>query len=215
MISDEEAKAVQEVAKATPRILDSMDGVGRFFDEVLGYPIREAGGFLGDWVKFKRDNWRKTVEMSQEVLSQRDIGHIDPIPAKYAVDIIQRAALEDDELIQKMWAGLIANSLDPAVDVFPRKILISLLAELEPLDARFLTETSKLKSMDFRLSEVLGSMEMPLSDILLTIDNLCRLELLRNNAMYGFGGADGVTEDSPFSLTALSATLLSSVQMER
>jgi len=214
MISDKEAKAVQETAKATVRVFDSMDGVGHFFDEVLGYPIREAGGFLGDWVKFKRDNWRYTVEISQEILSQRDIDRIEPILTKYAIDIIQRASLEDNELIQKMWAGLIANSLDPMVNVFPRKILISLLAELEPLDARFLTEASKLNSVDFRLSEVLISMEIPLSDILLTIDNLCRLELLRNNAAFGFGGALGITEESPFLLTTLSETLLTSVQTE-
>ncbi|MBL4776006.1 MAG: DUF4393 domain-containing protein [Mariprofundus sp.] len=213
-MNKEDAKAIQEVSKTTSRALDSVDGLGRFVEDAFGYPIREAGGFLGDWIKFKRGNWKTTVEISRGILDVRGVKKIDPIQAKYGVDIMQKASLEDDRVLQEMWAGLIANSLDPEVNVSPRKVLISLLGELESIDAYFLKEASKLNVIDFRLSEVLCLIERPLSDLLLTIDNLCRLELLRNNAMYGFGGADGVTEDSPFSLTALSATLLTSVQLE-
>jgi len=214
MMNEEEAKAVQEVAKTTARTLDSVDGLGRFVEDAFGYPIREASGFLGDWIKFKRENWKATVEMSKGILDARGVKNIEPIQAKYGVDIIQKASLEDARILQEMWAGLIANSLDPEVNVSPRKILISLLGELEPLDAHFLIEASKLNAIDFRLSEVLCLMDLPLSGVLLTIDNLSRLELLRNNAAFGFGGVTGVTETSPFSLTALSATLLTSVQLE-
>jgi len=214
-MNKESAKAIQQVAKTTARALDSVDRLGRFLEDAFGYPIQEAGGFLGDWIKFKRDNLKKTIARSKRILDKRCLNNIEPIPAKYGVDIIQKASLEDDGILQEMWAGLIANSLDPTVDVFPRKILISLLGELEPLDACFLREASKLPSKDFRLSEILNLMEVSLPDILLTIDNLSRLELLRNNAAYGFGGVEGVTEESPFSLTSLSVTLLKSVRTEK
>jgi len=214
MISDEEAKAVQETAKATVRFLDSIDGVGCFFDAVLGYPIREAGGFLGDWVKFKRDNWRKTVEMSQKVLSQRDIDHIDPIPAKYAIDIIQRSALEDDELLQRMWAGLIANSLDPEVDTSPSKALISLLSDMEPLDALLLMKISTLNKGEFVPLDAARLMALSVEALLFSIETLCRLGLLRHNISAAYGGEAELSENSRLSLTTLSKRLLASVQTE-
>jgi len=213
-MNKEDAKAIQEVSKTTSRALDSVDGLGRFVEDAFGYPIREAGGFLGDWIKFKRENWKATVEMSKCILDARGVKYIKPIQAKYGVDIIQKASLEDDIILQEMWAGLLANSLDPEVNVSPSKKLISLLADLESLDALLLVKISELSCSEFRPSEVTPLMGLSFAELLLSIENLCRLGLMRHNIAAAYGGEMQIAEESRLALTALSKTLLTSVQSE-
>jgi len=213
-MNKEDAKAIQEVSKTTSRALDSVDGLGRFVEDAFGYPIREASGFLGDWIKFKRENWKTTAEMSKGILDVRGVKDIGSIQAKYAVDIMQKSSLEDDALLQKMWAGLIANSLDSEVDVVPCKILILLLAEMDSLDALLLMKVSELGYSEFKASEVTSLMDLSLAELLLPIENLCRIGLLRHNIAAAYGGEIKITEGSQFALSALSETLLTSVRSE-
>lgn len=184
----EEAKAVQEVAKTTHRAFDSVDAVGRFFEESLGYAIREAGGFLGDWVKFKRENWRIACEMAQATLDARGVEQIEAIPAKYGVAIIEKASLEDDELIQRMWAALIANSLDPSKETQPSKLILSLLGELEPIDAAVLDLLVVFSQCSDRFPKgelgspdtVLSALDFDERSVRLSLLNLDRLSLIKN-----------------------------------
>ena len=59
-MSDEEAKAVQEVAKATGKSVDLVRSTGKFLDQVLGGSIREVGGIVWD----KAQYWRFLNQIS-------------------------------------------------------------------------------------------------------------------------------------------------------
>lgn len=213
-MNDEEAKAVQEVSKTTSRLLDSVDALGRFVEDAFGYPIREAGGFMGDWIKFKRDNWRAICERAKGELDAREVERIEPIVAKYGVKIIEKSSLEDDETIQSMWAELLANWLDPSVADKPGKIFIAILSELEPLDARILKNVWN-KPVDtnrtYNINDMLQSMQVGKADLLLSLQNLSRLSLIAGEAPYGF--ASGIVEEAStqFLLTGLGVEMRSRV----
>jgi hypothetical protein len=54
-MADEEAKAVQEVAKSTGKVRDVVQRVGAFIKSVVGDAATELGQTLGDWARFYRD----------------------------------------------------------------------------------------------------------------------------------------------------------------
>lgn len=187
-MNDEEAKVVQEVAKHIPRIVDSVDGFGRFLEASFGYPIKEATGFLGDWIKFRRDNFRGVCERAKATLDTRGVDTVDPIPAKYGVAIIEGAALEDDKLLQGMWAGLIANALDPKAPYNPSKLIISVLKELESHDALLLKHTAQAAANEgfypnarsFTVERLRDEMGMDEKALHLALLNLDRLSLIKD-----------------------------------
>lgn len=81
----------------------------------------------------------KIIDKRNEIYRKRKIeGKIIPLPSRYAIPIIQNASQEDDEIIQNLWASLIANTTDPNRSMIPKKIFIEILNSLEPLDAKIL-----------------------------------------------------------------------------
>ena len=139
-MDEEEAKAVQEVAKTTRKALEVTEKIGKFLREIIGDGFTELGGTFYDWTKYIREkNLLKIYDKLEAIYVERKIkGKAIPLASRYAIPIIQNASLEDDDSIQSLWAGLIANSTDPNNSINPKKIYIDILSSLEPLDAKVL-----------------------------------------------------------------------------
>lgn len=139
-MSDEEAKAIQEVAKATGKSVDLVRSTGRFLNDVFGEPIREFGGVLGDWAQYYR--YRNRINIIDKVQAIRDkrsaIGKPVPIPPEFTLPVLEGISLESENRIQDLWAGLIANATDPIKSFRIRKVFLEILRGLEPLDARIM-----------------------------------------------------------------------------
>ncbi len=157
-------------------------------DEVFGPGAKEAGGLLGDWLRHKRENLEAIRRRVDAKLNNRGgQAQHQHIPVKHGVPMLQAAALEDDPLLQDMWAGLIANSLDPSKRFVPRKLYTQVLSEMEPLDARILNllvdaKWGVLPEVEGgytirQLCTELGHDEM---DVKLSLLNLHRLGLLHD-----------------------------------
>jgi hypothetical protein len=116
------------------------------------------------------------------ILDRRHVTAVNPIPLKHGIPLIEAMAVEDDPGIQKMWAGLMANSLDPSTRFKMRKLFITLLSEFEPLDAVALKEISGIDlegSVEVRAGWNVGTLAkhlgVDIEEMKLSLINLYRL----------------------------------------
>lgn len=136
----ETAKAAQEVAKATVKSLEVSEKVGSFFAKVLGEPIETATGILGDKLKFMR--WERQVRLIdrvQEINHYRGVeGKEIPVPPKLALPIIENASLEENDLLQDLWAKLMSSAQGEKSSNAVRSAFIDIIKQLEVIDVMIL-----------------------------------------------------------------------------
>jgi hypothetical protein len=144
---DEEARAVQEVAKVTGKAIDLVRSAGGLLDDVFGETLRQLGGTAADWSRYFRfRNFLFVADKAKAVLDRRQItAKTLSIPPQFALPLLDGASLETEAEIQQLWAGLIANAVDPGRAFRIKKVFLEILRGLEPLDARimeFLSDTT-------------------------------------------------------------------------
>jgi hypothetical protein len=132
-ISDEQAKAIQEIAK-TARDL------GSFLGRVFGQPIENAVGLLGgDYLREVRNrNASRMAARTDELLTKRKVLNPEPVSASLAIPLLQAAQDESREQLQELWSRLLANAMDPERASRIRQSFIEVLKRFEPLDALIL-----------------------------------------------------------------------------
>ena len=144
-MSDEQAKAVQEVAKTTTEIVKAAGGVGSYVARVLGsVPENLLGLIVGDWLEHKRRRHLRLLELNTaRLLETIEIERItEPNPARL-IPLLQAAADEAEPELQTMWAALMANvMLDGGSKV--RHDYVQVLRTLCPQDALLLSEMNDL-----------------------------------------------------------------------
>jgi hypothetical protein len=145
MMTDEEARALQELAKATGKGLEIIEELGSFLKLIFADPAIEIGGILTDRLKaFRYMQLLKIADKVTTIHKQKGIkGAFFPIPLRLSIPIIEAASLESEESIQDLWAGLIANATDPSKYFQIKRIYVDILSSIEPLDARLLQYLSK------------------------------------------------------------------------
>lgn len=181
----DELETIKEVSKAWGTTVEALQQFGRFLSEILGPAFKELGEVATGWAHYIRlKNGIMIQDKWEAIIRRRRIeGKTVPIPSRYAIPLIQNAVEEDNETIQNMWVGLIANWTDPDKKFTPRKIFIQILSALEPLDAKILqffpTQGWKVFkeipeggiTLD-KLRTALGTTE---KEIQLSLENLARL----------------------------------------
>lgn len=137
---DEEAKAVQEVAKATGKAIDLTRSTGGFLGDVFGESLRQFGGVISDRIRYARYlHWLTIVDKVQQIHQERAVdGKWLPVPPQFLLPLLDGASLEAEPTVQELWAGLIANATDPTRALEIKKVFIEVLRGLEPLDAKVL-----------------------------------------------------------------------------
>lgn len=216
----EEAKAVQEVAKTTREGLELTQRICQFLKKVFGNATEQIGEIAHDWAKFFRyKNLLLIQDKVETIHAKRHLeGKTVPISLRTAIPLIEKASLEDDESLQDMWAGLIANATDPNKRLDVKKIYIEILSSLEPLDVevlRFLAKQGwnlhRIQFVDRTggitvaiLSEKLNTEE---ENLYISLQNLARLGCLiderpqtRGNAVSGIHVTDPESIFRPSSL---------------
>jgi len=184
----EEAEAAKEIAVTTGKAIDAGVKLGGFFRLVLGDAAIELGGAVKDWATYFRYN--NLLKIQDKVFKLHDKRRLEGktivIPPRYAIPLIHNASQEDNDDIQQLWAGLVANSTDPNKKLNVQKIYIEILSSLEPIDVQIMLYFSKQGWHLF--SEVPGggitveklSSELSLleNDIVISLQNLHRLGCL-------------------------------------
>jgi hypothetical protein len=133
------AKAIEELAKTGSKAIDAGTGLAAYFDGVFGELPANLVGFLGDYLEHKRmrlgaDLWAET----RKHLRMRGVTEtVDPSPSVLLP--LLRAAMDEDRAgLKELWAKLLASAMDPKRAEFVRPSLITLLQQMDPLDATVL-----------------------------------------------------------------------------
>jgi hypothetical protein len=109
-IGDEQAKAIQEVAKTTGTALELVEKAGAYIGWVLGtVPADLAGVLGGDWLgQIRIRNLARYKEQTEEILLARGVTDATPVSPSLAVPLLRAAADETRGELQDLWARLLA-----------------------------------------------------------------------------------------------------------
>lgn len=140
-MSDESDRATPG-ASASSRALEratekSLDGLGAFFGAICMPAAEEFGLLLRDRVaEFRKRNVQKIAEKTYRKLQQLDretTGDASPVLVKM---VIEEASWASDDVIQDMWAGLLAEASTRAAASDDSIIYTDILKRLTPFQAR-------------------------------------------------------------------------------
>lgn len=189
---DEEAKAAREIAKTTGIAIKAAEKLVGFLRKICGDALIETGGSLHDWaILYRYKNLLKIQDKVDEIHRNRKAeGRTIPIPPRYAIPLIQNASMEDEETLQDLWAGLMANATDQSSRLQVKKVYIEILSNLEPMDALVLgfladrpwavvgTPHPRAHIEGFNLRVLSEELRVSMEDLQISIQNLARLGLL-------------------------------------
>jgi len=139
-VTDEQAKAVQEVAKASGPIVGLIRDAGRTLvnSTVGAIPGDLIGAGGGDWLHEVRVRNRARLEAkTASMLDRLDKSRLTEPSPSVVRPLLEAAVDESREQIQDLWARLLANSMVDCGSRVRREFFITLKV-LEPLDAAVL-----------------------------------------------------------------------------
>lgn len=136
-LTDEQAKAIQEVAKFGSEAAGLVRGLGGYLRQIFGtVPEDMIGLLIGDSLRFKRaENMARTAKRAFEILEARGVEQLQPAPLSVALPLLEGAAEEDREELTELWAKLLAAAADPDRAGAMRQSFIRAVKQMDPLDA--------------------------------------------------------------------------------
>lgn len=182
---DEEAKAVQEVAKTTGKAIDLFCSAGGFLDDVFGDSLRQFGGVISDRFRYVRyRHLLSIVDKVQQIHGRRAVdGKWLPVPPQFVLPLLDGASSEAEPTVQDLWAGLIANATDPTRALHIKKVFLEILRGLEPLDAKLLECLNDPNLNDthgimtgatFNAVEIASRLNANVQDVMISLQTLAR-----------------------------------------
>jgi Abortive infection alpha len=158
-LSDDEAKAVTEVAKTGGKIIDAGIGIGSFIRGTLGTIPEDLIGIAGgDWLHQKRRrNLAKIEAETEKLLEGVALERISEPSVSVVVPLLEAAADEAREELQNLWAALLAKAMiDGGKRV--RRAFFEIVRRMEPTDAivLHLIGAHSVAGIALVLSQILG-----------------------------------------------------------
>jgi hypothetical protein len=182
LLSPTDAKAAEEIAKATGKAVDLTRDVGSFLGRVVGTLPEDIVGLAGgDWLRHAR--MRNLASMSaktDEILRQRQVKESASVSPSIAIPLLEAARDEGREELQAIWAKLLAAAMDPARASIVRLSLIQAVKQLDSLDAQIFEEIpSMVAHYSPSASDFLASkMRVSEDEVLVSFVNLETLNLI-------------------------------------
>jgi hypothetical protein len=142
----ETAKAAQEIAKTTGKAIDAGQRFGTFISKYVAGSIEEGMGIVEDKLKYMR--WERQLRLMQradQLLIEAGLTHpTRAVQLKLAVPLLAAASLEEDDLLQDLWARLLVNAANAQSHITLHRAYISVLEQLTPLEAFILQKIYSL-----------------------------------------------------------------------
>src|SRR4051794_5427280 len=116
IVSDEEAKALQEVSKVSGKAIDVIANVGSYLSKIFGtVPEDLVGLAIGDYLKYRRARNQMAVVTEAVRIAEAQGYDSSPkeVPLKFGIRLLEAATIEEDDSLLKMWGRLLANATNP------------------------------------------------------------------------------------------------------
>jgi hypothetical protein len=169
----------REVLDFVREIMDITKPLAPLGEEVIGIPL--------DWVRYYRYRNALVIrDRINEIHRERGITRKVPIPPRIGIPLLDAASMEDDPILQEMWAGLAANATDPNKRQETKKVFIDILSGLEPIDTvilRYLAnswdQASREEGQQIKIEEASAALSISHTEIQGSLHNLARLGCVR------------------------------------
>jgi len=133
---EEVSKAVQSVAKTASDYKDLVGDAGGFLGKIFGPAATEAGMWVRDYLHGRRIELAiRQRDRVEQLLNERGITSIRPLPLAEGIPLIDAATLEEDPGLAEMFSNLIASFIDGSSDDFLPRTFIRTLREMSPFEA--------------------------------------------------------------------------------
>jgi len=133
----EEAEALKEIAKTTSKAIDAAQTFGGFISKYIGGPIDQGVGIFEDRLKYMR--WERQIrlmERAEQFLRSRGLQRpTRAVPMKIAVPIFHLGSLEDDDILQDIWAKLLVNAADGSFGKDIRRSYVAIIENITSFEA--------------------------------------------------------------------------------
>ncbi len=218
-MSDEDESVEQQskaLARTWPELIDSWFG-----DTARAVVDLTGGHYVQELAKINRG---RVAQKLREKLEARKIDQPKPISPRVLIPALAALSEESDDLLQDLWANLMANAMDPDTDVDLQKTLIETLRQLEPIDAVLLQQLdayAQSGTADLNLEKIASELDFRPMALALSHERLAQLGCLQVITSRYSGkqvtAKDGEREYSVrgqhplFDLTALGIELLRAV----
>lgn len=155
--------------------------LAEFIEQISGDLISNGLGLISDRLAYLRI--RQALSLRDKVideLNRRGIKEAKKVAPKFLIPLLEAATLEEDDNLHTRYATLLTNARDPNCSGEIKRSFVSLLEDLEPIDALVLDVShdslvhlpkSRLASLD-RLVQVL---QVPRNQAEISVRNLVRL----------------------------------------
>lgn len=158
-LTDEQAKALQEVAKLLGKPVEALVDAVRFLGSLIGEPLRDIAGLAGaDALRAKRiENLVRLREKTMATLSARGVEEPQSIPLTLAVPLLNAAADESRDELLEVWSKIVAAAADPARAGNVRLGFVEVVKKFDPLDALVLQQLGNPGELQPSARDVLAS----------------------------------------------------------
>lgn len=155
-MSDEAAKAVQEVAKVTGKAIDSVNKSADFLHRLIGQSFEDTlGVFVTDPIRvFRTKKLIDRMNGIQQKMLDRGITDVRTIAPKIILPLLDGMSLEDNPVLEEMWENMMVSAANPKNTTL-EKDCISVLGQFTANDALLFGELYsdriiKRKTIDFK-----------------------------------------------------------------
>lgn len=210
-MNDEEAKAIQEVAKTSSDALRVAEKAGSFLSKYVDGTFQQLAGILEDKLKYYRWERRNRLLIRAEkfISEQIDSSSISPVPLKLTIPILEAGSVEEDDDVQDIYAQLLANAANSSFEVRIERTYIDILQNLSKVEIEILRELYKL-DFDTTWKKGVYSTHLPeklciekpdqdnlhpLPKIEIALSNLYRFQLINRSTTWG--GTEILSHISP------------------
>lgn len=187
------ANQAKEIAETTNTSVENVHKLAAFLDSLFGNVISNSFGLLGDKLAYYRfEGAIKYHEAVDEKLRKRGVDKR-YVPVSFGLPIIEKAIVEESPILQDKWANLLANARDATYDKPLRRNFSTMLADLEPVDAKildilvreYLEMPSDRDSLLFIKDNLVKGYKLPAHVVENSVRNLMRLGLIKPGVVTG------------------------------
>lgn len=186
-------KQAKDLADATETSVEAVTNLARFLDGAFGNIISNSVGLLGDRLAYYR--LTKAIALQEAVdakLQERGVKK-KYIPVSFGLPVIENAIVEEEPVLQEKWANLLTNALDETYEKPMRRNFSTILADLEPVDARildmivkeYLSLSGDKSAVLFELRKLIDSTKLSPAVTESAVRNLMRLGLFKPGVVSG------------------------------
>jgi len=164
----------------------SFESLISFFKEIVGKPLVDGAGILyADAIRVKRISNSLKLEKKYNLVKSKDTKTVD---LSFGYKLLEKATLEEDEVLLTKWANLLANATDKNYSGSIRKIFLNILENLDPIDVKIFDEINKYCiSMDSKYDAMISLKNLNFSKVE-SLNTLLSLGLIT----YGYSTTPGI-----------------------